>query len=80
MATANWPTRTWLESARETGNSGRGELVDFDDGQVTVYVGADDGGPLTTAIGEDDFEVVATLDDVVVGDDVALVVEHEAAS
>ena len=54
--------------------------LDFDDGNVVILVAADDGGVVLLAVVERHLDVLAAVNDVVVGDDVAVAGEDEAGA
>ena len=56
------------------------DAVDLEHGEVGRRVGADDLRRLRVAVGERHLDLVRTLGDVVVGDDVAVVGDHEAGA
>ena len=55
-----------------------GMPLDLHDREVGLRVGADELGGDGLAVGERDLELIRVVDDVVVGEDVALAVEHHA--
>jgi len=64
----------------EDGGLEVGNIVDLEEGEVVVAVDVDDGGFVLAAVGEGDLDGLGVVDDVIVGEDVALLVEDEAAS
>jgi hypothetical protein len=75
IATTGSPTFARSESPSGSGVRAR---VDLEDGQVARRIGADDGRLHARAVREADPDLPGALDDVVVRDDVAGLVDHEA--
>ena len=70
------PTRTL--SLSPSGSCGQVAGVDLDQREVALLVGADDLGVELALVGEADLHRLGVVDDVVVGDDEAVVVDDEA--
>ena len=54
--------------------------LDLNDGEVVRLVSSDDGGRVVLLVLEDDLEFTRAVDDVVVGEDVAFLVNDEAGA
>ena len=78
MATTSWPTLSASESPSAA--VGRSVAVDLDDGEVGQRVDAVDRAGEDAAVLELDVELVAALDDVVVGEDPAVAVVDDAGA
>ena len=78
MATTGSPTCSAAELPRVDGGQTLG--VDVEDGEVGGGVAGDDGGGLVRAVGERHLDGLRPLDDVVVGHDGAVGVDHEAGA
>ena len=72
-----WPTSTFDESPKVTGTSFSAGDLDLEHGHVVRGVRADDLGLVGRAVEERDPDRVGPLDDVEVGQDVALLVDDE---
>ena len=70
------PTRTW--SLSPSSSTGRFFVVDLEQREVGLLVGADDLGVELAVVGEADLHGLGVVDHVVVGDDVAVALDHEA--
>ena len=70
------PTRTW--SLSPSASSGRSVGVDLEQREVGLLVGADDLGVELAVVGEAHLHRLGVVDHVVVGDDVAVALHHEA--
>ena len=80
MAMTFCPTWRSRDAPMTTGARPLDALVELEDGDVLGRVAADQRGLDLPLIGQADHELVALLDDVEVGDDVALVVPDEAGA
>ena len=81
-AMTGWPTTTLDESPNAAALRSLGGSVELDDGEVGGRVGADDGGLEDAAVVQRDLDavLVGVADDVVVGHDVAGVVDDHAGA
>ena len=80
IATTGSPTCTASESASCKRRERLRGQVDLQQGEVGGGVDADEGRLHGLAIREADLDLLGALDDVVVGDDVAVLVDHEAGA
>ena len=79
MANTRWPTSRFVELPGCDGKERVGRGVDLQHGHVGGRIAADEFGGVLLAVEEGDADIAGALDDVEVGQHVAVAVDHRAA-